>query len=331
MKYNGGKYCIADSIIEGYKTEDETGERNTLDFSPNSRFFKEKMNNKLGDMENNLLDNQMNLLNSLVDCNSFKEIKNLILSDNNLKDSDFEFINEKFNNFLNNSFIESIDIRNNNILEETITKNSNIKNKNGNLITITSDYGVYNENNINIIDENNDNISIFIPEIVFDKLTNFIIDRRNRKSRLDELLVNIANIKFNNNLSNDLSEKNIEEKNQKPAGLLGLGGYLYLGGLNDNNNETALMPDSNSGIKLVIPKHTFNSFLNIYDKSNRTDNINTFISSLNDIQISNEFKSKKNKSNDRLLYFSRKYNAGKRVKNQKYTKKSKIHKKPNNP
>jgi hypothetical protein len=288
-------------------------------------------------MDKKLLDNQMDTLISLSECNSFKGINKLILTDNNLTDEHFEIIKGKFFKFLNNSFIELIDIRNNNMLEVTLKDNSNIQNKNGKLIKIISDYGIFNENNININDiDSNDNITIFIPEIVFDKLTNFIIDRRNRKSRFDELLLDIENVKLNNNLSNDLtnglSEKNIEEKDKNPNGLLGLGGYLYLGGLNDNNIETVLMPDSKSGIKLVIPKRTFYSFINIYDKSNRIDNINNFISSLNDIQISNEFKSKRNKINDklfndRLLYFSRKNIGGKRTKNKKYTQKSKKSKK----
>jgi len=125
----------------------------------------------------------------------------------------------------------------------------------------------------------------------------FLNNNNNRKTMFDEFMSNLRNIVINNNLKNDevLSQdspnKNIVEKPQQSTGLLGLGGLLYLGGnaISYANNDTGENIISDSGIKIVIPKNTFYSFLNMSDKNNRIDNLDKFISSINDIKVLNNF------------------------------------------
>jgi hypothetical protein len=299
-------------------------------------------NKKLGDNNENEINNLINKLLTIVNCNAFQNVKKLVLSNNNLNDNHLNLIKDNFIDFLKKSNIEIIDVRNNPITEKTISDfiNLHVENKNKKRITILSDYNNAdyaddnNTNNTNNNDTTNDtdNITLFIPEIIFDKLTKLFLNNNNRKTTFDDLLKNVRNIVINNNLKNNdelLSEektnKNIVEKPQQSTGLLGLGGLLYLGGDAINYANTNINPNidkleniiPNSGVKIIIPKNTFYSFLNMSDKNNRIDNLNKFISSINDIEVLNNFTVKEKRNylkNIQQIYSAR---GGKKKTNKK--------------
>jgi hypothetical protein len=297
---NGGsEACWADSKITSLITEDENKIK-MFDLRPNSMIFKDLMKNiKLGDKTNDQMIIMIDKLLSIVKCNAFQNVKKIILSDNNLNDDHFSLIKDKFVNFLKNSNIETIDIRNNNITEKTIEdfNNLNVKNVNNVNITILADENsaspneLPNENNVNTNDTwkdsniNEENVSLFIPESLLDSLSRLISDKNDRKNILNNLITKLKEINIESNLKREevkLPTMQTTTPTTEPSKLLGIG-FLGLGGGNDGNEIKT------SGIKINIPKNTIFSFLDMTsDKNDRIDNINNFITSLNDINFENK-------------------------------------------
>jgi len=297
---NGGsEACWADSKITSLITEDENKIK-MFDLRPNSMIFKDLMKNtKLGDKTNDQMIIMIDKLLSIVKCNAFQNVKKIILSDNNLNDDHFSLIKDKFVNFLKNSNIETIDIRNNNITEKTIEdfNNLNVKNVNNVNITILSgenhavtneDSTISNINNANTNDTwkdsniNEENVSLFIPESLLDSLSRLISDKNDRKNILNNLITKLKEINIESNLKKEevnLPTMQTTTPTTEPSKLLGIG-FLGLGGGNEIKT---------SGIKINIPKNTIFSFLDMTsDKNDRIDNINNFITSLNDIYFENK-------------------------------------------
>jgi len=299
----GSESCWADSTIMQFITEDENNIKNTLDLRPISKNFENLLKKKLiGNKNENESIQMMDKLLSVVSCNSFQTIRTINLAFNNLKDENLNWIKDKFVELLKKSNIEILDIRNNPITVKVIDdfKYLNIKNINGETIQILSDYDS-NSEEYNVSDSSNisnkydassvsnDNITIFIPEAIFYKVNKLLLDKNDRKSSFDDLKTDIKNIQITNNLKDD--EKNIATSQPKQStGLLGFGGVLGLGGGADVGY------DSSEGIKIIIPKNTLYSFLNMSDKNNRIENINNFISSVNDVELLNNFTLKENPS-----------------------------------
>jgi len=348
---NGGsEACWADSKITTLITEDENKIK-MFDLRPNSMIFKDLMKNtKLGDKTNDQMIIMIDKLLSIVNCNAFQNVKKLILSDNNLNDDHFSLIKDKFVNFLKKSNIETIDIRNNNITEKTIEdfNNLNVKNVNNVNITILSgendavtndavtndavtndavtneDSTISNINNANTNDTwkdsniNEENVSLFIPESLLDGLSRLISDKNDRKNILNDLITKLNEINIESNLKKEevkLPTMQTTRPTTEPSKLLGIG-FLGLGGGNEIKS---------SGIKINIPKNTIFSFLDMTsDKNDRIDNINNFITSLNDINFENKILEREKLNylrNIKQLYAK----GGDNKKNTKNKKKSQKH------
>jgi hypothetical protein len=137
-----------------------------------------------------------------------------------------------------------------------------------------------------------------------------------------------VNIQISNNFKNDVSvEKNITTSQPKQtSGLLGLGGILGFGGGADIGNYDS------EGIKIIIPKNTIYSFLNMSDKNNRNENINNFISSIKDVELLNNFRLKEKtsyiKNLQNIMYSTKGGEKKTRKKRGQYkrTRKNKKHK-----
>ena len=333
---NGGsEACWADSKITSLNNEDENKIK-MFDLRPNSMIFKDLMKNiKLGDKTNDQMIIMIDKLLSIVKCNAFQNVKKIILSDNNLNDDHFSLIKDKFVNFLKNSNIETIDIRNNNITEKTIEdfNNLNVKNVNNVNITILADENsaspneLPNENNVNTNDTwkdsniNEENVSLFIPESLLDSLSRLISDKNDRKNILNNLITKLKEINIESNLKREevkLPTMQTTTPTTEPSKLLGIG-FLGLGGGNDGNEIKT------SGIKINIPKNTIFSFLDMTsDKNDRIDNINNFITSLNDINFENKILEREKLNylrNIKQLYAK----GGDNKKNIKNKKKSQKH------
>lgn len=329
----GSTSCWADSKITTLITEDENNTK-MFDLSPGTVIFDDLMKKrKLGDRNDYELNQIIDKLLSIVNCNSFQNVKKLVLSDNNLNDKHFNLMKNKFIELLGNSNIELIDIRNNDITDKTIQdfNNLNVENNNNVKIMILSNedennatWKDSNENTTENISENEntnleepDNITLYIPEQWINELSRLIQDKNNRKIILNDLITKMKEIKIENNLKKeeDVFTMSTETDVTPPAQqtkLLGIG-WLGLGG----NDKTS------SGVEIIIPKPTVFSFLDMTssDKNNRIDNIANFISSLEDIKIVNNLQ-----TIDKLNYFKsikQMYTkGGKYYKNKKTNKKT---------
>jgi hypothetical protein len=300
----GSTSCWADSKITSLITEDDNNIK-MFDLSPGTMIFNDLMKKrKLGDRNDYELNQIIDKLLSIVNCNSFQNVKKIVISDNNLNDTHFNLMKNKFTELLKKSSIEIIDIRNNNITDKTIEdfNNLNIKNNNNVKITILSNGdetnltwkdSALNENaNENL--KKPDNISLFIPEQWINELFRLIQDKNNRKIILNDLITKMKEIKIDNNIKKEedvftmSNEKDVSQSAQQNK-LLGIG-WMGFGG---NNKIT-------SGVEIIIPKPTVFSFLDMTssDKNNRIDNIANFISSLEDIKIVNNLQ-----TIDKLNYF----------------------------
>lgn len=299
---NGGDSCWADTTITNMITIDENNIK-MFDLSPNSIIFNDLMKNKrLGDNTDNNLIKMIDKLLSIVYCNSFQNVKKIVLASNNLNDNHFNLIKDKFIDLLKKSNIEIIDIRNNNLTENTVQDfiNLNIKNTNDNTIDIVFEDNNTNEiNTINNVNDtwkesvSEDNVNLFIPEIVLNSLYKLLSDRNDRKNSLNHLITRSKDIRIENNLKKD-ETSNITTSNEeipKPVEqtkLLGIG-WLGLGG---NPNQT-------SGIEINIPRNTVTNFFNMsQDKKNIVENVDALITSLKDITVENKIIER-----DRSNYF----------------------------
>jgi hypothetical protein len=329
----GGEACWADSKITSLTTEDENKIK-MFDLTPNSIIFKDLMKNtKLGDKTNDQIVSMIDKLLSIVKCNAFQNVKKIILSENNLNDDHFNLIKEKLIIFLKNSNIEIIDVRNNNITEKTIEdfNNLNVNNVNNNNITMLSgetgaisneNNAISNENNVNDTwqdsNKNEEKVSLFIPESLLDRLSRLIVDKNDRKSILNNLIANSKEITIESNLKEEeVKLPSIETKTPpESTKLLGIG-WLGLGGGNEIKT---------SGVKIIIPKTTIYSFLEMSsDKNNRIKNINNFITSLNDIYFENNILERDKINylrNIKQLYRKGGYNKTNKTKKTKKTKKT---------
>jgi hypothetical protein len=301
INMNGGESCWADSTITNMITLDENNIK-MFDLSPNSNIFGNLMKNKrLGDNTDSELIQMIDKLLSIVKCNSFQNVKKIVLASNNLNDNHFNLIKDKFIELLKKSNIEILDIRNNNLTENTVQdfNNLNITNTNDNVIDVVFDD--MNTNEINTMNNENDtwkdsvnqdNINLFIPESMLNSLYKLLSERNNRINSLNRLITRAKEIRINNNLKKEEVTNNANiETIPKPAEqtkLLGIG-WLGLGG---NLNQ-------NSGIEISIPRNTVTNFLNMsQDKTNLVENVDAFISSLNDIKVENKLI-----ESDRTNYF----------------------------
>lgn len=298
---NGGESCWADSTITNMITIDENNQK-MFDLSPNSTIFNNLMKNKkLGDNTDTELIQMIDKLLSIVKCNSFQSVQKLVLASNNLNDNHFNLMKDKFIDLLKKSNVEILDIRNNNLTENTVQDfiNLNIKNTNDNSINVLfEDTNTNESNNINNVDDtwkdsvNQDNINLFIPESMLNSLYKLLSDRNNRKNSLNHLITRAKEIKIDNNLKKEEpSFTSVAPETPKPleqTKLLGIG-WLGLGG---NMIQ-------NSGIEINIPRNTITNFFNMsQDKKNLVENVDAFISSLNDIKVENKLL-----ESDRSNYF----------------------------
>jgi hypothetical protein len=319
-KIKGGDKCWADTKINSYIIESEGVE--TFDLSPNTKLYNEMMKKKLlGERSDQELSALILQLLSIVNCDSFQNIKKIILSNNKLNDKQFELIQNDFIQFLNKSNIEILDIRGNNDISEKKVQyivNLGIENKYNKKIVILNDYDDVDVDDVDVDDDDDDdfidndndnatnantndsdiddNITLFVPEIIFDQLNDLLVNKNNRKNIFNNLKSSIEKIKIENNLKDKISKINQSNVENKATGVFGLG-IGFLGG----DSETHKNEYSDSGVKIIIPKNTIYSFISMNDKNNVKGNINNLITSIKNIQLLNKFNSVtyKQKSNNR--------------------------------